>query len=140
MAAIDFRELFRFILSGSLSTLCNLAAVATARLVASYDVALLFGIAAGVSSSFLLTKFFTFRSRKLSRASGEAGRFLVVYGAGLVVYYFTAQALQGQLVAAGFATAIADLSGVVAGAALMTVTGYFGHRHFTYRTVKQGQM
>jgi hypothetical protein len=38
------------------------------------------------------------------------------------------------------ATAIADLSGVVAGAALMTVTGYFGHRHFTYRTVKQGQM
>ena len=140
MAAIDTRELTRFIVSGSLSTLCNLAAVAAARLVAGYDVALLFGIAAGVSSSFLLTKFYAFRSRKLSRTSGEAGRFLLVYGFGLLLYYVTAHVLRNQMVAAGFETAMADFAGVLAGAGVMTVSGYFGHRHFTYRSAKERQM
>ena len=116
--------------------MCNLAAVAAARLFMSYDLALLCGIFAGVSSSFLLTKLFAFRAREWSRSGGEAGRFLLVYGFGLILYYLAALLVRGQLVAAGVDTALADLAGVLVGAGLMTVTGYFGHRYFTYRTVK----
>lgn len=134
MAAINPREAVRFVVSGGLSTLLNLAAVAVARLFMSYDLALLCGIIAGISSSFLLTKMFAFRAREWSRTSGEAGRFLLVYGFGLMLYYFVALVVRGQLVAAGVDTMIADLAGVLVGAGLMTVTGYFGHRHFTYRT------
>ena len=49
-----------------------------------FELALLGGIFAGVVSSFMLMKFFTFRSHVWSRASGELVRFLIVYLAGLV--------------------------------------------------------
>ncbi len=140
MAAIDLREALRFIASGGASTLFNLVAVAVARLFMPYDVALLCGIAAGISSSYLLTKMFAFRAREWASVGGEAARFLAVYGFGTVLYFLTAVFVRAQMVAQGADLAISDFAGVIAGAAVMTVTGYFGHRYFTYRTAKGGAL
>lgn len=133
MPAIDYRELTRFIVAGALATLGNLMAVWAARQIASFTVALLFGIAAGMSISFLMTKFFAFRSREWARTGGEMGRFLIVYCAGLVLYWFTALGVRTAMIENGWNVPTAEGAGVIAGAAIMTVTGYFGHRFFTYR-------
>lgn len=100
-----------------------------------YTTALLFGIAAGITISFLLTKFFAFRSREWRRASGEVPRFLLVYGIGLVVYWVSAVQVSSMLIRAHSETAVAEVGGVLFGAGLMVVTSYLGHRFFTYRVV-----
>lgn len=84
--------------------------------------------------SFVLSKFFAFRSREWSAVGGEARRFLIVYCCGLVIYYFAALAARAALSRMRAPADMADLIGVLVGASLMVVSGYFGHRFFTYRT------
>ncbi len=85
--AIDVREFARFFLSGVTATIGNIAAVWLARHFLSYETALLAGIAAGITISFVLSKVFAFRSRRWNRTAGEATRFLVVYGTGCLIYW-----------------------------------------------------
>lgn len=134
MRAMDSREAFRFVVTGCAATIGNLATVAVARGEMSYNVALICGIVVGMILSFFLTKFFAFRMRALSGMSGETGRFLIVYCFGLLIYYFAAIQVRAVLVQFEAPPAVADIAGVVAGGGLMAVTGYFGHRFFTYRT------
>ena len=115
MPAIDYRELTRFIMAGGLATLANLMAVWAARQFASFTVALLFGIGAGMTTSFLMTKFFAFRSRDWARTGGEMGRFVIVYCAGLILYWFTALGLRAAMAANGWNAATAEGTGVLGG-------------------------
>jgi putative flippase GtrA len=134
MPAVDIKEFARFILTGGTATAGNLIAVWIARHYTSFTVALVFGIFAGMTLSFVLTKFFAFQSRELSRTRGEALRFLMVYCFGLLVYWFVAMAASSVVAGGGVARASAEMLGVLAGASSMVVTGYLGHRFFTYRT------
>jgi putative flippase GtrA len=134
MAAIDYREAIRFVLTGAGSTLGNVAMVALTRDSLGFHTALLLGIGVGMTLSFVLSKLFAFRSPSAGAAPGEALRFLIVYGCGLVIYYGSAVYGRVMLLHAGVPGALADLVAVLVGASFMVVTGYFGHRFFTYRT------
>lgn len=135
MPAIDFHQLYRFLATGGIATAGNLGAVWISRSFVPYTTALLFGIAAGITISFLLTKFFAFRSSDWRRASGEVPRFLLVYGFGLVIYWVSAVQVSSILIRAQAEPAVAEVGGVLFGAGLMVVTSYLGHRFFTYRVV-----
>lgn len=140
MPKIDHRELIRFVITGGIATVGNMSTVWVARGFVSFQTALIFGIAAGMSFSFLLSKFFAFRSRQWSSAAGEAYRFLIVYGFGLIVYWLAAVWMRAVLRTAGAPLFAAEMVGVLCGAGLMVVTGYFGHRFFTYRTGQTGDV
>lgn len=134
MPAIESREALRFVATGGVATLGNLATVAIARTAMPYNMALVCGIVVGMTLSFFLTKFFAFRARAWSGTSGEASRFLIVYCFGLLIYYLAAIQIRARLARFQIPPVTADLAGVLVGAGLMVVTGYFGHRFFTYRT------
>jgi putative flippase GtrA len=131
--ALDPREFCRFLVSGALATLGNLGAVWITRPIVPFSAALICGICVGMTISFVMAKFFAFRSRDLSRTRGEARRFVVVYGLGLLLYWCVAVVVRA-LLSEQFRPAVADMAGVVVGAAAMVVTGYFGHRFLTFRS------
>ena len=137
MKTIDPAELVRFILSGVISTLANIAAVRLVRFAVSYEVALLAGIVAGLLVSFALTKLFAFGSRSWSRAPGEAARFVVVFLAGCVLYWAAAVTVSRLGLAYGLSSLVAETGGILAGGGVMMVSSYLGHRFFTYRTAQR---
>jgi putative flippase GtrA len=131
--AVDIAELVRFLIAGGGATVGNLATVWVVRHFASFEWSLVAGIAAGSTLSFVMSKLFAFRSRKWNNAPGELGRFALVYGAGLILYWLVSITARQLLVAAHVQPQVADMSAVLSGAAVMTVSSYFGHRFFTYR-------
>jgi putative flippase GtrA len=131
--AVDIREAVRFVLVGIAATIGNLTAVWLVRHVSSFEIALLAGVATGMTLSFFLSKFFAFRSSSWRRAQGEASRFLIVYGGSVSVYWIVAL-VSARLLSRFVPTSAAELMGVVLGACPMTVISYLGHRFFTYRT------
>ena len=133
------REALRFLVSGGVATLGNMLAVWCARQAMDFRLALLCGIAAGMTISFLLTKFYAFRSSAPKGAGGEMLRFSLVYGVGLAVYLIAALALRGGLHWLGLSLPLAEMGGVLGGAGAMAVSGYLGHRFFTYRTHREAQ-
>lgn len=136
--AIEYRELTRFLLAGGLATAGNLAAVWAAGIFMSFKLSLLVGIGVGMTISFFATKIFAFRARDWSRSGHEAGRFLLVYGIGLVLYWSTALVAKGFLIKAGLSDVAAESAAVIVGAGVMLVTSYFGHRFFTYSSAARG--
>jgi putative flippase GtrA len=129
---MDFREFARFVVGGGLATIGNLCTVWVARTMTSFNLALVCGIGVGITISFLMSKFFAFRSTSWSGSRGEAMRFLLVHGAGLLCYWAAAVGMR-KLLSMHVSSAVADVSGVLTGSAVMVFTGYFGHRLFTYR-------
>jgi putative flippase GtrA len=134
MKAVHYPELARFLLTGVIATIGNIAAVRLVRPMLSYDLALLVGIAAGVTISFLLTKLFAFRSRSWGRAPGEAARFLLVYAGGCVLYWASGVGVSRVGIEHGIPATTAETGGIIVGAGIMAVSSYFGHRFFTYRS------
>lgn len=134
MRAVDAGEFGRFAITGVTATVGNLGAVWLARRILPFELALLAGIAAGLTISFLLSKLFAFESRSWGRAGGEAARFLVVYAVGCVLYWSAAVFVGRVGVTHGTNTELTEMAGVLFGAGVMMVTTYFGHRFFTYKT------
>ena len=130
----DYREAARFVISGVIATLGNMLAAWLTRPVMEYRLALLCGVATGMVISFVLSKFYAFRSREMHRSGGELLRFLLVYGLGVAFYFVTALAARTSIANMGFGAAMAEMGGVFFGASTMAVSGYLGHRFFTYRT------
>ena len=135
--AVDIREFARFVVVGVLATLGNIATVLIARFFMTFEFSLVAGIVVGLSISFLLSKLFAFESRSWAVVSGEAARFLVVYSASVVLYWGAAVAFARLAVAQGALREMAEMGGVLIGAGMMTLTSYFGHRFFTYRTFQR---
>jgi putative flippase GtrA len=129
--ALNFWEFTRFLLGGGVATVGNLCTVWLLRSDISYGAAVICGIGVGATISFLMAKYFAFRSRSLAGTGGELIRFLLVYGFGLALYWSTAVVTRTMLLDRTSAF-VADTSGVLAGAAMMVISGYFGHRFFTY--------
>lgn len=134
--AVDPREFGRFIVSGLTATLGNLATVALAGRLLPFELALLPGIAAGLTISFLMSKLFAFGSRSWARAGGEGMRFIIVYCIGAAVYWIAAVIVGRMSHAYGLTPRIAEPFGVLAGAGVMMVVTYLGHRFFTYKTFR----
>lgn len=131
-APVDGGEFARFIVTGVVATGGNVGAMWLARHFVDYSLALLAGIGAGMTLSFLLTKLFAFRSRSWSAARGEMARFFVVYGFGVTLYWGVSM-LAGQAILPHLLPRQqAELLGVLIGAGVMTLTSYFGHRFYTY--------
>jgi putative flippase GtrA len=131
---INLWEFVRFILTGVTATVGNFAAVWFARLFVSFEIALLAGILAGLTISFILSKLFAFRSHSWNGTGGEATRFLVVYALSCAVYWGVAMLCGRLALSRGLAPQMAEMGGVIVGAGTMTLTSYLGHRFFTYRT------
>jgi putative flippase GtrA len=134
--AVDVGEFARFLISGVVATCGNLATVWIARYFVSFEWSLLAGIACGATISFLMSKLFAFRSRAWGSARGEAARFVLVYGVGLGAYWLLSVNVRPLFVAAHVQSQLADTMAVLVGAAIMTLTSYFGHRFFTYRSAR----
>lgn len=135
--AVDPREFGRFIVSGLTSTLGNVAAVWLAGRLIPFEIALFAGVAAGLTISFLMSKLFAFGSRSWARAGGEGVRFLAVYCVGATIYWTVAVVVGRVSQAYGLTSSIAEPFGVLAGAGVMMVATYLGHRFFTYRTFRR---
>jgi putative flippase GtrA len=135
-AAIDASEFARFVLTGIAAASGNLAVTWLARLYESFEISLLAGIAAGLAISFALSKWFAFGSRSWRRAGREVPRFLIVYAVSSATYWVIAVVIGWVLLSHGLSTKAAEICGILIGAGTMTLTSYFGHRLFTYRTYR----
>jgi len=133
-AAIDASEFARFVLTGIAAASSNLAITWLARLYESFEISLLAGIAAGLTISFALSKWFAFGSHSWRHAGREAPRFLIVYAVSSATYWAIAVVIGWFLLSHGLSTKAAETCGILIGAGAMTLTSYFGHRLFTYRT------
>jgi putative flippase GtrA len=139
-AMLDIREFARFVVAGIAATVANLAALWGALFLVSYKVALLAGIAAGLMTSFLLSKLFAFGSASWRRAGGEGMRFLLVYAVGCVVYWGVSVIGRSLLMSYQAPHTIAELGGALTGAGTMLLTSYFGHRFITYGTYRNPRL
>ena len=129
----DFREIGRFLTTGIVATLGNMAVVWLLRGTWPLKPSLAAGFVTGMAISFVMMKTFAFKAREWNGAQGEMLRFLIVYAVGTGCYAVAALAGEHALVTLGMPGRIAALGGVFAGGAVMAVTSYVGHRHFTYR-------
>ena len=132
--AIDVREFVRFVGTGVTSTVGNLAAVWIVGRHGSFGLALLAGSVAGFVLSFVLSKLVAFRARSWRHAWTEALRFTLVFAAGAVVYWIVGFVVGRYILTGVLDRQLAELGGAFVGAGVMTLTSYFGHRFFTYRT------
>jgi putative flippase GtrA len=129
---VDVREFTRFFLTGVIATLGNVATVAGLRGVLIYPRALLAGLIAGLAISFLVGKLFAFRSMSLRGTWHELARFIIVYAFGAVIFWFVGMIVGLELAPKFMPRQWAEVVGVLAGASVMVVTSYVGHRWFTY--------
>jgi putative flippase GtrA len=137
ITAVDVSELVRFILTGVTATLGNVTSVWLARFYWPFEAALLAGIAAGLTISFFMSKWFAFGSRSWGRAPGEVTRFMVVYAVSCTLYWAVGVVAVRLGRAYGLSVPVAEVLGILTGAGTMTVTSYLGHRFFTYRTYQR---
>ncbi len=135
----DIGEFARFVVTGGVATLCNMAVVWMSRGSLPVGASFICGLFAGMCASFLLMKTFAFRSNDWSGAKGELFRFVIVYLAGTVLYLIAAVVTEHLLSAAAIPPRLAAIGGVFVGGALMALSSYVGHRHFTYRTPRSGE-
>lgn len=131
---VDRREFARFILTGIIATVGNLAAVWALRRAMPYEAALACGIATGFAISFALTRLFAFRPARHDAAARTLARFLMVYAAGVAVNMVVAVLTGRAILPLWLSRPAAEMAGAFLGAGTMTFTSYFGHRFFTYRT------
>ena len=134
MKKVDPTEFSRFVLSGAVAALGNFLTVWLLRHYQSYEVSVLLGAVAAAAISFVLFKSYAFESRSWRRAPAEVSRFTVVYALGSAVYWTVAVLLGAYVLPGVLPPAAAEAFGVLLGAAAMSLTSYFGHRFFTYRT------
>ena len=109
-----------------------------ARHYVSYQWALLAGIVGGSTISFLMSKLFAFSIARLGVGlRAKPGRFLVVYGAGVALYWCVSFVAGHLVLPRLMPERVAEIVGVLIGAGAMMVTGYFGHRFYTYARVAE---
>lgn len=134
--SVDLCEFLRFILTGVTATVGNMATVYASGYFIEYRLALIAGLIVGFLISFVMGKLFAFQSASASATRQEFGRFILVYAFGATLYWFVASFV-GMYVASQFLPPrFAQLVGVFAGASLMVITSYFGHRLFTFAGAK----
>jgi len=137
-ALVDPHEFARFLITGIVATIGNLGVVWLLRGSAPYPVALGCGIATGFVLSFALTRLFAFRPAEPDGTGETLARFLLVYAGGVAVNMVVAMVAGHGVLPHWLDLRSAEMIGAFLGAGSMTVTSYFGHRFFTYKTGKPG--
>lgn len=135
---VDIRELLRFIFSGLTAATANISVTWMVRPYLSFGTSLLVGLSAGFSASFILSKWFAFRSFSRRRAPAELRRFTAVYAFGASIYWIVAFSMRRVLNSFEIPTKLADLGSIVGGGTVMMLSSYLGHRFFTYRSANTG--
>ena len=134
--SIDLYEFSRFILTGMTATVGNMATVYASGFLIEYRLALIAGLIVGFLISFVMGKLFAFKSPSTSATRHELGRFILVYAFGATLYWFVASFVGLHVASRFLPPRLAQLVGVFAGASLMVITSYFGHRLFTFAGAK----
>jgi putative flippase GtrA len=134
--AVDTWEFMRFIGTGVTATVGNLATVWVVGQRGSFGLALIAGSTTGFALSFVLSKLIAFKARSWDRAWVEALRFTLVHVAGAAVYWIVGFAVGRYILSGLLERQLAEVGGAFVGASFMTLTSYFGHRFFTYRTFR----
>lgn len=121
----------RFLAAGGVNTAVGYGSYALCLFAgAHYAVASIAGQLLGMTSSYLLNRFFTFRSR--GRPSGEIPRFVGVYAfsyaLNLALLYVMIDRMGVNAYLAGLATLV-----------VTTATSFVGHRAFTFRKRETGE-
>lgn len=136
MKILDIHEFLRFVCVGLVATSGNLLAVALVRKSCSFDTTLTIGVMTGMVLSFLLSKFFAFRSRSMHFAPGELWRFLFVYAISAGCYWVVSHRAK-PIAAMYLGERFAEYVAILVGCCTMAVVSYVGHRFFTYRRAVQ---
>ena len=137
---VDVREFLRFFFSGLTAATANIGTAWLIRPYTSFGISLLVGLAAGFSVSFVLSKWFAFRSCSWRKAAAELRRFVVVYALGSSVYWIATFAIRRVLDSSELPTRLGDILSMVGGSALMMLSSYLGHRFFTYHKMTIGEL
>lgn len=136
---VDVGEFARFFLTGVTATVGNMLMVSLAVHVMAYRFALIAGLATGFVISFVMGKLFAFRSRSAQHSGGELKRFLIVYAVGAALLWGVGMVVGLHLAPLILPQRLAELCGVLAGASIMVVTSYFGHRFYTYAHLRRAR-
>jgi putative flippase GtrA len=121
----------RFLLTGAANTFVGYGTYALCLFVGMhYVLASIIGQVIGMTNSYLLNRYFTFRSK--GRPSGEIPRFVAVYA----VSYFASLALLFVMIdGMGVNAYVAGLLTLI----ITTVTSFVGHRAFSFKARKTGE-
>lgn len=126
-----------FILVGIISTVCNLSSRYLFELFADYEVALAGANVIGVSSAFLLNRWFVFGSGSAGFL-GEFYRFTLVNSAGIIVSWLVAVLLYRAVFPGVGLMWHPDLLAHAIGIAVPVLPNYLAHKHWTFaRAPKQ---
>ena len=99
-------------------------------------VSMLLGIFTGCAISFVMGKFFAFRSSSVHHTAGELVRFVIIYSVGAALFWGVAMVVGLHIAPLVLDAHWSEIVGVLAGASVMAVTSYVGHRKFTYRHLR----
>lgn len=132
---VNPHEFARFFVTGVTATVGNMLTVAGLRGVMVYSRALIAGLLTGFAISFVMGKLFAFRSRAMSGTGSELTRFVLVYAFGAAIFWAVGMIVGLKIAPQLMPRQWAEVAGVLAGASVMVVTSYIGHRWFTYAHV-----
>ena len=120
-----------FILVGIISTVCNLASRYLFELFADFEVALAGANVIGVSSAFLLNRWFVFGSGSAGFL-GQFYRFTLINLAGIVVSWLVAVLLYRAVFPGVGVTWHPDLLAHAIGIAVPVLPNFLAHKHWTF--------
>lgn len=127
------KRFLRYIVSGCCATVVNLAFVWISRQITSYELAVLIGAIFGTATTYIMTKIFVFERKRKVVDYSEILRFLCVHGIVCLQIWVVSVSLERwilpMLEIAQYQEPIASFIGVGS----VVFTGYFLHRHVTYR-------
>jgi putative flippase GtrA len=130
-------EFIRFVATGSLAALANLAAVWAFQQAVPYAYAVVLGYIVGMIIAFILFQRVMFNTPglKLTRTllTRRIVRFTLVNMVGLALCWLVTMAMFHAILPALHWTWIPDRIANIAGVAVPAFSSYFGHKFYTYR-------
>lgn len=126
---------FRYIISGSTATVVNLATVWLARHLTTYSVAVAVGAIAGTATSYLLAKIFVFDAKERVIDHAEIFRFLLVHAIVCVQIWVVSVSLDRWILPVIWDNGLRETVASFVGVGSVVFTGFFLHRHITFRAL-----
>ena len=124
-------EFLRFLVTGGIAAVVNLASRYGLNLFMSFEVAVVIAYLVGMTTAYILARLFVFQASGRSIAS-EFRRFVLVNVVALAIVWLVSVGLARFLFPAmGFTWHADDISHLI-GVLAPVITSYFGHRLYTF--------
>lgn len=134
-SAIETGQFLTFVIVGGIAALVNILSRVALSLAMSYEIAILLAYLVGMTTAFLLTKFFVFE--KSGRAvSSEYLRFALVNLVALVQVWCVSMLLAGLIFPYFGFTWNAETIAHIIGVASPVVVSYYAHKKFSFGRTK----